>query len=156
MDALEASVRALLDSEGEPVYRVERIPQDPLALGLSLEEEEVDEAAIAGGTVGGEPLSHYLRLAPPFLGDHDSAGILLAAGPGVPQADLGEVDLVDIAPSLLGLLGIAPADDQLGQVLFGTRLPGPASRDELVGDWLLGEGVDGVDEERLRALGYVE
>jgi hypothetical protein len=156
LTALEASVRDLLDSGGEPFYRVERIPQDPLALGLSLENEEVDEAAIAAGTVGGEPLSHYLRLAPPFLGDHDDAGILLAAGPGVPQLDLGEVELLDIAPSLLGLLGIAPADDQSGEVLFGTRLPGPASRDDLVGDWQLGEGEDGVDEERLRALGYVE
>lgn len=101
-----------------------------------------------------------------FSGEHGDAppGILVAAGPGVPAgATVGDATLLDVAPTVLALLGIPPAADMPGRVLDavapgrrdGARVPtyrdlprpapGPA-----------GGALDPAVRERLRALGYLQ
>jgi predicted AlkP superfamily phosphohydrolase/phosphomutase len=50
--------------------------------------------------------------------DHSSAGFVAAAGPGIRRgAALGEVDVLDLAPTFLALLGEAPTPEMGGRVL---------------------------------------
>lgn len=45
--------------------------------------------------------------------------IFYAAGPGVPRARLGRINVVDIAPTVAALLGIGPPKDAQGRALWG-------------------------------------
>ncbi len=50
--------------------------------------------------------------------DHSSAGFVAAAGPGIRRgAALGEVEVLDLAPTFLALLGEAPSPEMGGRVL---------------------------------------
>jgi predicted AlkP superfamily phosphohydrolase/phosphomutase len=50
--------------------------------------------------------------------DHSSAGFVAAAGPGIRRGGaLGEVDVLDLAPTFLALLGEAPGPEMGGRVL---------------------------------------
>ncbi len=99
-------------------------------------------------------------------GVHDSAaardGILIVKGRGVPQ---GRRDLVfrmiDMAPTLLSWLGLAPARDMDGRVAHWMQVDQPeavASYDDIPIEYL-GESSPEVDSriiENLKELGYVE
>jgi len=159
-DGQEAAVRAffagLLDGSGDPVFRVESLGPDRAGLGLVLAKPEVDTERLAQDTVGGEPLSDYVRVKPDFSGEHHPDGIFWARGPGLPTGSLGTVSLLDVAPTLLSLMDVAPDPDLPGRAVLG----GSGSRAIESGDllehhqWL--DGKEGVNEERLRALGYVD
>lgn len=149
-----AAVEALADAAGQPFYRVEAVA--PGALGLSLLDEALDAERLASDTVGGEPIADYVQAGEPYAGEHDAAGIFVVRAPGVPPGVLPGAGLLDVAPTLLALLGIPPAQDLPGAVLVGPTERGPASRDGLAGQLRVLEGVEGVDEEALRAIGYIE
>ena len=159
-DGQEAAVRTffaeLLDGSGDPVFRVESLGQDRAGLGLVLAKPEVDRDRLEQDTVGGEPLSDYLRVRPDFTGEHHPDGIFWARGPGLPTGPLGPVNLLDVAPTLLSLMDIAPDPELPGRaVLGGTGSQVVESGDLLERQqWL--DGREGVNEERLRALGYVD
>lgn len=54
----------------------------------------------------------------PKQGHHDRAGVLIVAGPGIrPNVDLGECSTLDVAPTLLTLLGLPIPDHMRGRVL---------------------------------------
>jgi len=158
---LEAALETLVEADGQAFYRWEPMPDSDRTLGLTLVDEDVTEGRIAQGTVGGEPMSDYVRMDEAFSGDHDDRGVLLAAGPAIPRGEeLDEAGLLDIAPTVLGLLGLAKAGDQEGRAIFGGPGHGPRSRDDLVDrlDWgrFGADDSDEVNEERLRQLGYTE
>jgi hypothetical protein len=128
-------------------------------VGLSLENERVDEARIESGSVGGEPLSAYLELGTQYTGDHDPRGIFVIRGEGIEAgARVPEMSLLDVAPTLQALLGFVPAQDLSGEVRFVESERGPASRDEMVSsfEWLETESEETVNNAQLRALGYIQ
>ena len=100
---------------------------------------------------------------------HSMDGIVVAAGPPIRQGRIDGMELLDVTPTVLALLGLPQADDMPGRVIEAalTReaLPAPpptgvASYDDL-GTPLQapGSGASPADDEviaRLRALGYVD
>jgi hypothetical protein len=109
---------------------------------------------------------HAARPGGVFSGDHNDAppGILIAAGPGIPQgATLANATLVDIAPTVLTLLGLPAAADMPGRVLR-ELMPGhregervPSYRDIPRGARAApaAGALDPAVRERLRSLGYL-
>lgn len=55
-------------------------------------------------------------------GEHSSNGFMIAAGPGIPHADLGSRDAADVPPTLLGLLGATRPDDVVGVDLLAAAV----------------------------------
>ncbi len=155
---LERQLALLIDDAGLPLYTWELLPGSSDTLGLVLADESPDPERVARGRAGGEPLSDYVMVEDePFTGDHDPAGVFMAMGPDVPVGkDMGQVQMLDVGPTLQALMGIAPAEDLLGEILLGSQLRGPASRDTLVQGLEWGSGESGVDEAALRALGYFD
>lgn len=155
---LERQLAMLIDDAGLPLYAWELLPGSSDTLGLVLADESPDPDRVASGRVGGEPLADFVKVEDePFTGDHDPAGVFMAMGPGVPKGrDLGQVQMLDVGPTLQALMGIAPAQDLPGRILLGPQQRGPASRDTLVQGLEWGSGAAGVDEAALRALGYFD
>jgi len=100
-------------------------------------------------------------------GDHTPEGILVVRGPGVPAgADLGVVPQVDVAPTLLGRLGIPVARDMPGRPVELLLPPGTTVADlpsvPSYGDGRSATVPDALSparqeyEERLRSLGYIQ
>ncbi|MCP4806597.1 MAG: hypothetical protein GY913_29445 [Proteobacteria bacterium] len=155
LEALEDEL-ALLTVDGVPLYAWTPIPDSPATLGLTLTNEQVTAEELAGSTDDGEPLADYASLSDrSYTGDHHPDGVVLALGPDVTPGRL-DGGLLDVAPTVHTALGIAPAEDLPGRSLFGEAGTGPVSRDALVHDLVWGEGAAGVDEDALRALGYME
>jgi predicted AlkP superfamily phosphohydrolase/phosphomutase len=53
----------------------------------------------------------------PRPGTHSPEGFLLAAGAGIPRGHSGNGHLLDVAPTVLGLLGIDPPPEMDGRPL---------------------------------------
>jgi arylsulfatase A-like enzyme len=165
LERIETVLAGLVqDSTGEPFYRWERVADDPRSLGLTLRDERVTPQRIQEDSVGGEPLSEFVRLTEAYSGVHERDGIFLAAGPGIAQGvTLDPMSHLDVTPTLLELVGLPPAQDMVGaapQAMF-TQPPAlpeaPPSYDALVTERrLLGASDTGSNEEALRALGYID
>jgi hypothetical protein len=161
---LEEQLQSLRDdASGEPFYRWERVPDSDFALGLTLRDEEVPAERLVRGTVGGEPLSDYVSRTEAYSGEHAREGVFLAMGPGIARAArLPALELVDVAPTLLSMVGLAGSKDMPGRVPDGlwseppALPPEPATFMDRVSGRRLLSGQDGVNEEQLRVLGYVE
>ena len=115
-----------------------------------------------------------VRPRPVVMGTHHPQGVFLAHGPGVRQGvQLEPLHLLDIAPTLLYLLGLPVPEDLEGRVALEVFSPeyvescdwsyGPATAGAGVRESPDGGGVMEKDEEgnaqvlmRLRALGYIE
>jgi hypothetical protein len=109
---------------------------------------------------------HAAKPGGAFSGEHADAppGILIAAGPGIPPGTtIKNATLLDIAPTVLTLLGLPPASDMPGRVLR-ELIPGfrefdriPTYRDvPREGPSLPAAGaLDPSVAERLRSLGYL-
>ena len=92
---------------------------------------------------------------------HRQHGIFVAAGPGVREGERVDATPLDLAPTVLGMLGLPIAKDMTGQALFGTAVPGrPLDTYQVLprparpAETRSAE----VDQERLRelaALGYI-
>jgi predicted AlkP superfamily phosphohydrolase/phosphomutase len=57
-----------------------------------------------------------------LAGHRQIESIFFAAGPGVPHARLGRINVVDIAPTIAALLDINPPKDAQGRAVWGTRM----------------------------------
>ena len=71
-------------------------------------------------TIGLHDFTTNRVIAPAFgpTGDHRPEGILIATGPPIrPGAEPAEASLLDIAPTVLSLLGIHVPDDMDGRIL---------------------------------------
>lgn len=150
-----AAIGTLVDASGDPTYAVEQV--SGLSIGLTLVDEAVTAERIATETVGGEPASAYLKLTDAYTGTHDERGVVYLLGAGVqPASDLGERSILDVAPTVLAALGRPASDAMPGRSIVFPEEPRVASWDHLVGRLVWLDGEEGQDEERLRALGYVE
>ena len=70
--------------------------------------------------VPGDPGADSLTsLDPKTRGSHRPTGIFLARGPGVERGNAGRVDMTDVAPTIMRLLGLAGHDDLDGRVVKG-------------------------------------
>jgi len=157
IERARAWLEGLTDSRDRPVFRVEDVPDNHRALGLTYADEAFDEDRLASDTVGGEPMADYITLDEPDPGVHEDNGVFYARGPGVPAGEeLPDVSLLDVAPTVQAALGIAPAADLEGEVLFFDGARGPESRDNLAKLLIYGDGADGANEDMLRELGYIE
>ena len=77
---------------------------------------------LAEETIFRPPLSEWKQLA--HTGSHRREGIFFAGGPGINNADLGEAQMVDIAPTIMTLLGLPPLADWDGCVLEEALMDG--------------------------------
>ena len=157
-EALTTTLQGLLaQSTGEPFYTWESIPDQEATVGLTLRHEQVDAARLASDTVGGEPIADYVRLTDPYSGEHDRDGILLAKGPQVPQGtQLEPAELIDVAPTMLNLLGLPISREMEGTVLFGPAPTRVDSHRHLAPDSPVPAGDEDVNMEMLKELGYIE
>ena len=99
------------------LYRGERLDDLPDLL------VEWDERAT--GTAAASDLVGTVRAArwPGRPGEHRAAGVCFVRGPGIPTGRLGQdVQAVDIAPTVLGLLGVDPGDGD-GRAFVGPSYP---------------------------------
>jgi len=83
--------------------------------------------------------------------------VFFAVGPGVaPGTRLDAVGLLDVAPTVLAALGLPASVQMTGHAAIFSELPRVESWDQLVPGltWLGGSA--GVNDEQLKALGYVE
>ena len=154
---LETALSELTDEQGQPFFLWERLPDSSRSLGVSLRDRILDPTRLVHGTVGGEPLGDYVVDDSEFTGQHHIDGVFLAAGPGIAAGThLQGVGLLDVAPTLQILMGIAPANDLPGRAVLGEPTPGPPTRNDLVRGLDYGESRRTIPEDALRALGYVE
>jgi hypothetical protein len=158
MEGLREALAALVEDNADPFFVLEVIPGAPRSIGLKLANERVSKERIEAGRVGGEPMGAYVELGNSVSGDHHPEGIFVVKGPGISSGkQVPEMSLLDVAPTLQGILGFAPAADLTGVARFGGPTGGPASRDELVSTFHYLERADeGVNEDQLKALGYVQ
>ena len=135
------------------------MPDSPRALGLTLADERVDAERLATDTVGGESLAEFATLTDAYTGEHDVKGILLARGPGIGKGErIDPVPLLNLTPTILSILGVPAAADMPGQAVFGESLPRVATWESLapIGKGGAATGEADVNEDQLRALGYIE
>lgn len=158
LEQLQAALLGLVEGEDQPFYVLEPVPNAPRSVGLKLANERVTEARITRGRVSGEPMSAYIEMSNTVSGDHHLEGIFVVKGPEIAAGEkVAEMGLLDVAPTLQGLLGFAPALDLVGSPRFGAPAGGPASRDALVSTFqFLGTGAQGVNDAQLKALGYIQ
>jgi len=156
-----------VERTGQPVFRPEEGPAAAGTLGLAVVEDGLSPEQLPADRVGGEPLNAYLSAGEAMSGDHHDRGIWISAGPGLAAGRaLPELHLLDVAPTLLALVGVPQAQDMSGAVppeIFQGAPPDlgprPASYDGLAAGrdfTVTPDPVEGVNEEQLRALGYVQ
>lgn len=155
---LEAWLSALMQgSTDAPVYRWEPLPDTERAIGLTLRDEMIDDAQLSSDTVGGEPLSDYVKRTEGFRGEHHKDGIILARGAGITAgARIDPVPMLDVAPTALTMMGLPAAADMPGLVRFLSPLPRVPSYDDRLPAFEGDIAPAGVNEDMLRALGYIE
>jgi predicted AlkP superfamily phosphohydrolase/phosphomutase len=120
------------------------------------------------GYKGGSGLGDLFEAVPAeildsYSGVHAIDGVFAIAGPGVRTGvDLGVREIVDVAPTLLALLGVAVPDDVDGTVMrealrdeVAVRSSAAVARDEDDAPVLTDEE-SATLEESLRSLGYLE
>ncbi len=165
--AVEAWIAAVrVDRTGNPVFRAEPgLGDDARSLGLAIVEDGLSPERLGADRAGGEPLGAFLGAEDGYSGDHHDRGVWISAGPGLASGALPELSILDVAPTLLALVGLPAAADVEGRAppaLWASAPPelpaGPPTWDDLVpvrSFTVLPEGSAGVNEEMLEALGYV-
>jgi predicted AlkP superfamily phosphohydrolase/phosphomutase len=127
-------------------------------------------------TIGLHDFTTHRMIAPAFgpTGDHRLDGILIATGRGIqPEARPTQANLLDIAPTVLHLLGIPVPEDMDGRVLADVLQPGfappttgsesqsqpheidPSTVPIAVPDSGYSEEEDAAIQQRLADLGYL-
>lgn len=157
-ERIRAWLPGLTDRTGNPFFKVGDYPDDEGSLALTLVDEQISADRLANDTVGGEPLNRYVTLTASYSGMHEEHGVILAWGAGVGRgARLGDVPLLDAAPTILAGAGLPASAQMPGRAHVWAEQPRVAEWDSLVpGLQFLGhEGTD-VNEEMLKALGYTD
>lgn len=151
-----ALLEGLQDAAGDPFYRVEDMPDTELALALTLADEAITKERLASDTVGGEPIKDYVALTDAYTGTHKANGIFFTAGPGAePGRQLADVPLLDMAPTILAAMELPAAENMPGKAQVYPEKPRVASHDLLVQGLKWMGGSDDVNEDQLKALGYI-
>jgi predicted AlkP superfamily phosphohydrolase/phosphomutase len=134
-------------------------------LGSLLESIDAETTLLIVSDHGGSPTFDPLSS---WVAGHEHAppGIFIAAGPGIQPASVAErVSILDIAPTVLRLLGIAPSETMTGRPLskiLGPELEAQVASPVATWDFLVEEKtlqpareISEEEEKRLRALGYI-
>ena len=144
-------------STGQPFYRWEDLPDSERALGLTLRDEMLEDEQLSTDQVGGEPITDYVKRTEGYAGEHHRDGIILVRAPGVAAGEtVDPVALLDVAPTALTLLGLPAADDMPGEVAFGSPLPRVPTHSAALPPFGPGTSEAEINEDQLRALGYIE
>ena len=147
----------LTDELGAAFYRVETFPDDPGSLALTVANEMVTAERLAHGTVGSEPIADYLKPTEAYTGTHHARGVILLVGDGITAGTaLGEVALLDVAPTILAAAGLPVGLDLVGRAQGWTELPRVVSWDSLVPGLVFLDGDEGSNQEMLESLGYID
>jgi predicted AlkP superfamily phosphohydrolase/phosphomutase len=158
-DQLRADLRTVTDADGTPlctdihdatdVYEGEYVDRGP---ELVLEQRpgvHVNDG-LGGGTITTDPDR--------WAAENTREGIFLAAGPDFESAgDIGEISILDIAPTLLASYGVdLPTDLDQDPLDILRAEPDVGKQEPIVRDTTDGESTERELEERLKDLGYVE
>ncbi|MGZ4280464.1 MAG: alkaline phosphatase family protein [Gaiellaceae bacterium] len=119
---LAARLEAIPGPDGEPlgtrVYRPEELYDEVNGVAPDLLVFFGDLAWRAVGTVGGDDgLYAFENDTGPDDANHAQDGLLIMAGPGVEPGPAEEMDLLDVAPTVLELLGLEPLASMRGRSL---------------------------------------
>lgn len=154
---VRAWVGTLTDDVGQPFYKAGDFPDDPASVALTLVDERITASRLALDHVGGDPMRDYVTMSVPYTGTHELHGVFLAWGEGVSAGRLGDIPLLDAAPTLLAGARLPAALDMPGRAHVWTEQKRAPSWDGLVpGLRFLEAAESGVNEEMLKALGYVD
>lgn len=161
----------VVEESGEQVFEARLVDEQYVLIQVKTARPELKKSAVSvpgGGTyIYGDLVSTNEKTS----GTHEVEGIFVAAGPGIKRGrKLGDVRLVDVAPTVLALTGRPVAQDMDGEVLLD------ALDDRFLADNPIrfvdsyetpgnGHDVEAIElsldereylEERLRSLGYME
>jgi hypothetical protein len=156
-EAARAWLAGLTDAGGAPFYVLADLPDNRLSIGLTLADEAISSQRLAADTVSGEPIAGYVVLTDAYTGTHDPRGVFYAVGPGATAgAEIPAVSMLDVAPTILAAAGLPASEKMPGRAAVFREVPRVPDWDFLVAnlEWLHGE--QGVDEEALKAIGYVQ
>lgn len=150
-----------------PLFQVQRDPAGNLEIRLRDEIEGLDDVAVrlpAGRIIAANKIIEGDTAG--ISGDHHADGVLIAAGPGIRRGFRCEnASVLDIAPTLLALLGLPVGKDMDGRVLhelfdektwFGREVQYIETWEDAA--WQYEQDAEVVTEElkdHLRSLGYL-
>jgi predicted AlkP superfamily phosphohydrolase/phosphomutase len=164
LDRLARVLEKTTYESGAPLFRVVRAdlpPQADLAVEVNLKDASLKVR------VGDRTYDDVVQYIDHISGTHDdhTNGIFVARGPDfVPGAHLGDISVLDLAPTVLYALGLPVGEDFAGQVRMELFTPAYRSqhRPWTVPSWgttaswrVETSPVDARLLEELRALGYV-
>jgi len=134
-------------------------PWRALAPDLIIDPLREDEAG-QNATIRKDFSSQHFSNSGELTGNHAPAGVILAAGPEIAPGSIDGAQLIDMAPTLLHLLGLPIPAEMDGRVLdFAGGEPVRSSVSEVAPSPEADAGLSDEDqttiEERLRSLGYL-
>jgi len=123
LEELSERLEALPGPDGEPlgtrVYRPEDLYEEVNGVAPDLLVFFGDLAWRAVGTVGGgDGVYTYENDTGPDDANHAQDGLLIMAGPGIEPGVAETMDLLDVAPTVLELLGLEPLPSMRGRSLL--------------------------------------
>jgi hypothetical protein len=150
--AMEQSLGQLVLDDGKPLFRSE-VYSGKSAWTLSV--NHVPPVSDWSSTfVGGIKLSELVVPGRSEEGEHDPDGIVVLASPNGKNTELGRVSQMDVAPTILALLGLSVAEDMPGQSWVEETVSRVPTHDHLAPGGAPREAP--VNIERLQQLGYVD
>ena len=161
-DEIAAAIESVTGPDGRPLatvaYRPDRIYKQVRGHPPDLIVHLDDLYLRSIGSVGHNSLFIEGNDAGPDDANHAQQGVFAIAGPGIEPHRLSEMDILDVAPSLLAQMSLRIPDDLQGKSVIGD-VTGPSSSrvDQANQDPenVYSEEEQQVLEDRLRALGYL-
>jgi predicted AlkP superfamily phosphohydrolase/phosphomutase len=156
---LIADLRDVTDENGQPlftgVYRAEEVYDGPYVdIGPDVVVDQRPGVHVNDGMGGGAVQTEPDRWA----AENTPTGIFVANGPDIRErGEIDEIDIRDIAPTILASHGLDVPTDMDGEVLdVFTRDPDVETREPIPFEESAGHGDGAAVEERLKQLGYME
>ena len=157
-DAVHTFLVGLADGAGNPFYKVEEVAGSNQTFGLTLADEAITAERLKSDTVSGEPIADYVKLTDAYTGTHKENGVVFLAGPGVEAGkELPPQAMLDVAPTILAAMGLPASKEMTGKpIVFPEAGARVDDYDTLILSlpWLTGS--EGVNEEQLKQLGYID
>lgn len=157
-EQLVADLKQVTDEYGEPlftdVHHGEDIYSGPyVEKGPGIVLDQRPGVHVNDGLGGGE-----IRTKPDrWAAENTPTGIFAAKGPDfAPKGELGEMDIVDIAPTVLSVFDVPRPTDMDGEILpLFDEPPGDKEQEPIMKDRVSGVANEDV-ADRLKKLGYME
>jgi len=126
-DELAERLASIPDESGGPIGTVVYRPEDLYSTVTGVPPDLIvhfgDLYWRAVGTVGGDEGIHtFDNDTGPDDANHAQYGLLIATGPGIPVEQRNGMDLLDVAPTVLSLLGMPVPGTMRGTSLFAPAL----------------------------------